>query len=124
MRINTTSEYTIYNHLSKLGAERSPRFIKNMNMEERGADAIELSEEARMKFLQKKDTLDKILKELHISRDVLNDVKKLIYDSDDNYKTRKARLDELKAEISGGTYDFDSRYKLTKLADTALSYRP
>jgi len=124
MKINITSEYTIYNHLSKLGAERSPRFIKNLTKEESGADVIELSEEARMKFQQKKDTLDKILRGLHISRDVLNDVKKLIYDSDDDYIARKARLDELKAEITGGAYDFDSGYKLSILADAALSYMP
>jgi len=124
MKINTTSEYTTYNHLSKLGAERSPRFIKNLNKEETGADAIELSEEARMKFLQKKDTLNKILSRLHISRDVLNDITKLIYDSDYDNIGRKARLDELKAEISRGTYDFDSRYRLSILADAALSYKP
>ena len=124
MRINISSDYTTYNHLSKLDAGRSPRFIKNLNREEPGADAVELSEEGRMKYLEKKETMDKILSGLHMSRDVFTDVKKLIYDSDYDYKARQARIYELKAEISQGIYDFDSEYRLARLADALLSYRP
>ena len=123
MRINISSDYTTYNHLSKLDAGRGPRYIKKPDKEESGADAVELSEEGRMKFLEKKDSMDKILSRLHMSRDILNDIKTSIYDSDYDYKARQARIYELRAEISQGTYDFDSEYRLALLADALLSYK-
>ena len=66
--------------------------------------------------------MDKILSGLHMSRDVFTDVKKLIYDSDYDNNARQARIYELKAEISQGIYDFDSEYRLARLADGLLSY--
>jgi hypothetical protein len=49
---------------------------------------------------------------------------RLIENSDHDPKTESARLNELKAGISSGQYDFNESYKLSILADIALFYRP
>ena len=125
MKIDRASEFITYNHPLRSNTEQRPRFIRNPepDKENKGNDAVEISELAQTKFLEK-DALNKRLHGLPISREVLNHAMRLIENSDHDPKTESVRLNELKARISSRQYDFNESHKLSILADFALSYRP
>jgi hypothetical protein len=127
MKIDRASEFIAYNHLFRSSTEQGPRFIRTSesDKENKGNDAVEITEIALTKFLEK-DALKKRLQSLPISSEVLSYAMHLIknYDHDNAHNTDDARIDELKTHVSSGAYDFNERYKLSILADIALSYRP
>ncbi|HOT43924.1 MAG TPA: flagellar biosynthesis anti-sigma factor FlgM [Spirochaetota bacterium] len=116
MMINKTTEYRHYGKSMQSEPERSPRFLRRVTTEGKGADIVDISEAARMRMLEKSNTpLVKSI--MSFSREIGEMVRALEKDYD---TCRAARIEELRRQVRLGSYDFDDGGRIGTAADSLL----
>ncbi len=117
MMINRTTKFMNYRQSLQTGPERAPRFIRRDSAPGKGADIVDISEAARMKMLEKNNTpLVKSI--MSFSREIGEMVRTAESEAD---ARRQDRIEELRARIRGGSYNFDSAEKLESAAASLMT---
>jgi anti-sigma28 factor (negative regulator of flagellin synthesis) len=116
MMINKTTEYYYYRQSLQSGPERSPRYLRRVTTEGKGADIVDISEAARKRMLEKSNTpLVKSI--MSFSREI----GEMVRTSEKDYDIcRAARIEELRRQIRLGSYDFDDAGRIGTAADSLL----
>ena len=119
MIVNRTLEYVNYRSSSPTGNGRTPVFLRNMSGSEKGHDTVEISVDARKRFLDDNaSSLEKaILKALPSTEQFREYLRETERDAD---LRRRERVDMLKSKIYGKNYDMDS-IKVALAADEMIS---
>jgi anti-sigma28 factor (negative regulator of flagellin synthesis) len=103
MMINKTNDYIPYRRTLTEETVRAPRFIRREATPE-GADIVEISEEARKKL--ENMSRSALLKGGFLLPQTLNELIHAVERQEEI--NRKDRVDELKALVRRGEYDFDN----------------
>lgn len=119
MIIHRTVEFVNYRAPSNPGHERTPLFLRNLPESERGHDRIEISENARKRYMDNNSS--------HLEKAVLRALPGLERFRDDLRKTesesdvqRRERLHELKSKILMDNYHVDE-IMLTRVTNKLIS---
>jgi hypothetical protein len=117
MMINKTTEYWNYRQGVQSVTERAPRFLRRDATTARGADIIDISDAARKRLLEKNSTpLVKAI--MSFSREIGELVRTIEGETD---ASRSARIEELRAQVREGSYNFDSIDKMESAADSLMT---
>ena len=119
MIVNRTIEYVNYRSSSPMGNGRTPVFLRNMPGPEKGQDTVEISVDARKKFLD--DNASALEKAILKALPTVEQFKEYLRETerDANFR-RKERIDMLKSKIYGKSYDMNSM-KLAQAAEEMIS---
>lgn len=116
MMINKTTHYWHYGNSMRSESDRSPRYLRRVTTEGKGADIVDISEAARKRMLEKANTpLVKSI--LSFSREIGEMVRTSEKDFDNS---RAAGIEELRRQIRLGSYDFDDAGRIGAAADSLL----